>query len=91
MKENVNDKNTMEEIKEVEEAEKLSNEDALDIQMNYLKSPLKNILYSLIANEPEIEENKNIDKGIYLYLKNVYNKYYCNEIKYILGSINSQI
>jgi hypothetical protein len=91
MKENVNEKNTMEEIKEVEEAEKLSNEDAIDIQMNYLKSPLKNILYSLIANEPEIEENKNIDKGIYLYLKNVYNKYYCNEIKYILGSINSQI
>ena len=94
MKEKENNRNAMEEIKEVEEEkekEKLSNEAALDIQMNYLKSPLKNILYSLIANETEVEENKNIDKGIYLYLKNVYNKYYCNEIKYILASVNSQI
>ena len=93
MKDIENDKNTMEEIKEEEETEKLSNEKALDIQMNYLKSPLKNILYSFIANEPEVEESKNnnIDKGIYLYLKDIYNKHYCNEIKNILAGINSSI
>ena len=93
MKDKENDKNTMEEIKEEEETEKLSNEKALDIQMNYLKSPLKNILYSFIANEPEVEESKNnnIDKGIYLYLKDIYNKHYSNEIKNILAGINSSI
>ena len=86
-------KNTMEEIKEEEETEKLSNEKAIEVQMDYLKSPLKNILYTLIANEQEVEEtkNQNIDKGIYLYLKYIYNKHYCNEIKYMLGSINSSI
>ena len=93
MKDKENDKNTMEEIKEEEETEKLSNEKALDIQMNYLQSPLKNILYSFIANEPEVEEakNNNIDKGIYLYLKDIYNKHYSNEIKNILAGINSSI
>ena len=93
MKDKENDKNTMEEIKEEEETEKLSNEKALDIQINYLQSPLKNILYSFIANEPEVEEakNNNIDKGIYLYLKDIYNKHYCNEIKNILAGINSSI
>ena len=93
MKDKENDKNTMEEIKEEEETEKLSNEKALDIQINYLQSPLKNILYSFIANEPEVEEakNNNIDKGIFLYLKDIYNKHYCNEIKNILAGINSSI
>ena len=93
MKDKENDKNTMEEIKEEEETEKLSNEKALDIQINYLQSPLKNILYSFIANEPEVEEakNNNIDKGIYLYLKDIYNKHYSNEIKNILAGINSSI
>ena len=93
MKDKENDKNTMEEIKEEEETEKLSNEKALDIQMNYLQSPLKNILYSFIANEPEVEEakNNNIDKGIFLYLKDIYNKHYSNEIKNILAGINSSI
>ena len=93
MKDKENDKNTMEEIKEEEETEKLSNEKALDIQINYLQSPLKNILYSFIANEPEVEEakNNNIDKGIYLYLKDIYNKHYSNEIKNILTGINSSI
>lgn len=93
MKDLETNKNTMEEIKEEEETEKLSDEKALEVQMNYLKSPLKNILYTLIANEQEAEEtkNQNIDKGIYLYLKYIYNKHYCNEIKYMLGSINSSI
>ena len=95
MKEIENEKKEMEEIKEEEENDKknLSNDQALDIQINYLKSSSKNILYSLMANEPESDESKNkkIDKGIYLYLKYVYNKYYCNEIKYILGTINNKI
>ena len=84
-----------EEKKEIRENEKLSlsNEEALDIQINFLKSSVKNILYPLIANEQEVDEinNKNIDKGIYLYLKYIHNKYYCNEIKYILGTINNKI
>ena len=85
-------KNEKKEIKEKEEMS-MSNERALDIQIDYLKSSVKNILYSLMANEPEVDEtkNKNIDKGIYLYLKSVHNKYYCNEIKYILGTINNKI
>jgi hypothetical protein len=45
-----------------------------------------------MANLPETElNNKNIDKGIYLYLQNVHNKHYCNEINFILNSINSKI
>ena len=84
-----------EEKNEIKENEKLSlsNEEALDIQINFLKSSVKNILYPLIANEQEVDEinNKNIDKGIYLYLKYIHNKYYCNEIKYILGTINNKI
>ena len=82
-------------IKEVEENERenIPIDKALDIQINYLQSSVKNILYGLIANEPEVEEPKNIniDKGIYLYLRHVYNKYYCNEIRYILGNINNKI
>ena len=39
-------KNTMEEIKEEEETEKLSNEKAIEVQMDYLKSPLKNIYFN---------------------------------------------
>ena len=84
-----------EEKKEIKENEKLSlsNEKALDIQIDFLKSSVKNVLYPLIANEQEVEEinNKNIDKGIYLYLKYIHNKFYCNEIKYILGTINNKI
>ena len=84
-----------EEKKELNENEKLSlsNEKALDIQIDFLKSSVKNVLYPLIANEQEVDEinNKNIDKGIYLYLKYIHNKYYCNEIKYILGTINNKI
>ena len=95
MKEIENEKKEMEEIKEEEENDKknLPIDKALDIQINYLKSSAKNILYSLVANEPESEESKNnkLDKGIYLYLKYVHNKYYCNEIKYILGTINNKI
>ena len=85
----------IEEKKEIKENEKLSlsNEKALDIQIDFLKSSVKNVLYPLIANEQEVDEinNKNIDKGIYLYLKYIHNKYYCNEIKYILGTINNKI
>ena len=95
MVESENNKNEIKEIKEVEENERenIPIDKALDIQINYLQSSVKNILYGLIANEPEVEEpkNKNIDKGIYLYLRHVYNKYYCNEIRYILGNINNKI
>ena len=89
---NKEDKKEEKEIKE-NEISSLSNEEALDIQINFLKSSVKNILYPLIANEQEVDEinNKNIDKGIYLYLKYIHNKYYCNEIKYILGTINNKI
>ena len=95
MEESENNKNEIKEIKEVEENERenIPIDKALDIQINYLQSSVKNILYGLIANEPAVEEpkNKNIDKGIYLYLRHVYNKYYCNEIRYILGNINNKI
>ena len=95
MEESENNKNEIKEIKEVEENERenIPIDKALDIQINYLQSSVKNILYGLIANEPEVEEPKNIniDKGIYLYLRHVYNKYYCNEIRYILGNINNKI
>jgi len=87
--ENENDKNTKE----------LTNEEALDIHIKYLNSSKKNILGSIIQNEPdpmigmtdEELKNKKIDKGIYLYLQNVHNKHYCNEMNYILNSINSKI
>ena len=70
-----------------------NDEEALDIQINYLKSSFKNILYSFITNEQDFEEKKDIkiDKGIYIFLKNIYSKYYSNEIKYILGTINNNI
>lgn len=87
--ENENDKITKE----------LTNEEALDIHIKYLNSSKKNILGSIIQNEPdpmigmtdEELKNKKIDKGIYLYLQNVHNKHYCNEMNYILNSINSKI
>ena len=77
----------------------LTDEEALDIQIKYLNSSTKNILSSIVQDEqdpmsniPENElNNKNIDKGIYLYLQNVHNKHYCNEINFILNSINSKI
>ena len=77
----------------------LTDEEALDIQIKFLNSSTKNILSSLVQDEPDpmpnIPENelknKNIDKGIYLYLQNVHNKHYCNEINFILNSINSKI
>lgn len=77
----------------------LTDEEALDIQIKYLNSSTKNILSSIMQDEPDpmanIPENelkdKNIDKGIYLYLQNVHNKHYCNEINFILSSINSKI
>ena len=75
-----------------------SNEEALDIQINYLQSSTKNILNSIIQNESDPMTNndklikeKGIDPGIYLYLQNIHNKHYCNEINYILNSINSKI
>lgn len=87
--ENENDKITKE----------LTNEEALDIHIKYLNSSKKTILGSIIQNEPdpmigmtdEDLKNKKIDKGIYLYLQNVHNKHYCNEMNYILNSINSKI
>ena len=75
-----------------------SNEEALDIQINYLQSSTKNILNSIMQNESDPMTNqdklikeKGIDPGIYLYLQNIHNKHYCNEINYILNSINSKI
>ena len=75
-----------------------SNEEALDIQINYLQSSTKNILNSIIQNESDPMTNndklikeKGVDPGIYLYLQNIHNKHYCNEINYILNSINSKI
>ena len=37
------------------------------------------------------QPDKGIDPGIYLYLQNIHNKHYCNEINYILNTINSKI
>ena len=94
MKEVKNENEKEKDEKKEDEKKPMSNdEEALDVQINYLKSPVKNILYSLMVNEPEVVENKNknIDNGIYLYLKYIHNKYYCNEIKYILGTINNKI
>ena len=75
-----------------------SNEEALDIQINYLQSSTKNILNSIIQNESDpmtnndkLIKDKGIDPGIYLYLQNIHNKHYCNEINYILNTINSKI
>lgn len=75
-----------------------SNEEALDIQINYLQSSTKNILNSIIQNESDPMTNndklikeKGVDPGIYLYLQNIHNKHYRNEINYILNSINSKI
>ena len=75
-----------------------SNEEALDIQINYLQSSTKTILNSIIQNESDpmtnndkLIKDKGIDPGIYLYLQNIHNKHYCNEINYILNTINSKI
>ena len=75
-----------------------SNEEALDIQIKYLQSSTKNILNSIIQNESDpmtnndkLIKDKGIDPGIYLYLQNIHNKYYCNEINYILNTINGKI
>ena len=89
-----------EENKNVEEESKeLTNEEALDIQIKFLQSTAKKVLGSIIQNEPDPMsinyenelKDKNIDKGIFLYLQSVHNKHYCNEINYILNSINSKI
>ena len=84
--------------------EELSNDEALDIQINFLKSSNKNIFYPFLQSEQDnisksVEirhinknnNNKNIDEGIYLYLQNIYDKYYTNEIEYIIKSINNKI
>ena len=92
---------------EIEEQEKnkeeiqkeLTNDEALDLQIEYLRSSTKNILGSIIQDEPDPMsikyeneiENKKIEKGILLYLQNVHNKHYCYEINYILNSINNKI
>ena len=81
----------------------LSNDEALDIQINFLKSSTKNIFYQFIQSEQDnisksVElrhinknNNNNIDEGIYLYLQNIYDKYYTNEMEYIIKSINNKI
>ena len=86
-------KNKKDEKDEPGKNNNFSNDEILDIQINFLKSSVKNILYSLMTKEQESHEKKEIkiDKGIYLHLKNIYNKYYCNEIKCILGTINNKI
>ena len=84
--------------------EELSNDEALDIQINFLKSSAKNIFYPFFQSEQDnisksaeirhINKNKNnnnIDEGIYLYLQNIYDKYYTNEMEYIIKSINNKI
>lgn len=75
-----------------------TNEEALDIQIKYLQSSTKNILSSIIQNESDPMANndklikeKDIDPGIYLYLQSIHNKHYCNEINYILNTINNKI
>ena len=75
---------------------KLTDEEALDLQIKTLQSSPKTILSSIIQNETdpmstELPPNLNINKGIYLYLQNVHNKHYCSEINTILNSINSKI
>ena len=96
----------IEKIDEENEAskEELSNDEALDIQINFLKSSAKNIFYPFFQSEQDnisksveirhINKNKNnnnIDEGIYLYLQNIYDKYYTNEMEYIIKSINNKI
>ena len=84
---------------EENETKQLTNEEALNIQIEFLNSTAKNVLGSIIQNEPDPMsinydteiKNKNIDKGIFLYLQNVHTKHYCNEINYILNSMNSKI
>ena len=84
---------------EKEENRQLTNDEALDIQMQFLNSSTKNILGSIIQNEPDPMslnyendlKDKNIDKGIFLYLQNIHNNNFCNEINYILNSINGKI
>jgi hypothetical protein len=44
-----------------------------------------------MTNNDKLIKEKGIDPGIYLYLQNIHNKHYCNEINYILNSINSKI
>ena len=83
----------------IEENKQLTNDEALDIQIQFLNSSTRNILGSIIQNEPDPIslnyendiKNKNIDKGIFLYLQNIHNKNFCNEINYILNSINGKI
>ena len=84
--------------KEENNKNSLTNEEALDIQIKYLQSSKKNVLFSIIQNEPDpmsydykIIKNKNIEPGIFLYLQNIYNKHYCHEINYIVNTINSKI
>jgi hypothetical protein len=82
-----------------EEDKQLTNDEALDIQMKFLNSSMKNILGSIIENEPDPMslnyendiKNKNLDKGIFLYLQNIHNNNFCNEINYIFNSINGKI
>ena len=82
-----------------EEDKQLTNDEALDIQMKFLNSSMKNILGSIIENEPDPMslnyendiKNKNLDKGIFLYLQNIHNNNFCNEINYIFKSINGKI
>jgi len=74
-----------------------SNEEALDIQIKYLQSSTKTILNSIqnesdpMTNNDKLIIEKGVDPGIYLYLQNIHNKHYCNEINYILNTINSKI
>ena len=84
---------------DIEGKKELTNDEALDIQINYLKTSTKNILNTIIQNEPDPMSinykkefpNNNLDEGILLYLQNVHNKHYRNEIIYILNSINCKL
>ena len=84
---------------DIEGKKELTNDEALDIQIQFLNSSTKNILGSIIQNEPDPMslnyendlKDKNIDKGIFLYLQNIHNNNFCNEINYILNSINGKI
>ena len=84
---------------DIERKKELTNDEALDIQINYLKTSTKNILNTIIQNEPDPMSinykkefpNNNLDEGILLYLQNVHNKHYRNEIIYILNSINCKL
>jgi len=81
--------NTEEENSEIEK--RLTDEEALDIQINYLKNSTRDILKSIILNEDEPTEASlpdNLDKSINLYLRNIYNKHYNNEMENLLFSMN---